>query len=121
MTTDQSQRKRAVAYVQRRMAARSWDRARLVMESGLDPKTVRTFLAGETWPQSPKRRRIEDALGLPAGMLEAVAAGAVDADEEPEGDAVELAIRQSALNRANQHTLIGTYYGMLDEQERGTA
>jgi len=117
MTTDQGQRERVITFVRRRMAAKGWGSAQLIEKAKLDPKTARTFLAAKTWPQEKVRGRIEDALGVPRGMLESVAAGAIEADDEPDGDAVEVAIRRSALNRANQHTLIGTYYGMLDEQE----
>lgn len=116
MNSDQKQR--AANYVLVQMSQRGWDQGDLALRSALDPATVRTFLRGETWPQSKKRRAIEDALEVGRGTLELVARG-VAGDFEPElkGDPVERAINESELTRANKAKLIGAYYEMLDGQQ----
>lgn len=120
MKLSEGQRRRAVDHVLRKMGELGWDRGQLIVEAHADPATIRSFLQGDTWPQTGTRQRIEAALGLSAGTLEYVALRQVDVEEE--GDQVELAIKRSALSRANQHTLIGKYYEMLEAQERrGTA
>ena len=110
------QKRRAANYVLRAMSQRGWDRVALTGEAGLDPQTVRTFLAGETWPQTSKRQAIEQALGMAYGTLELAARGILEPEPQEEGDEVERAVRRSRLTRANQHKLIGSYYDMLDSQ-----
>lgn len=113
MRKTHQQRQRVAEFVLRTMGEQGLDGAALTQASGLDAQTVRTFLRGETWPQTKKRTALEDALGLTAGSLELVSRGLNVTQREAE-DAVEAAIRRSSLTRADQHTLLGTYYAMLD-------
>lgn len=123
MAMDEAGRQRAARYTAERMARRGWGPGQLALHAGVDQSTIRTFVNGESWPWATKRAAIEDALGLGRGTLELVARGMVEVEEE--SDPVERAILGSRLTRANQHTLIGTYYGMLEDQqqqpERGSA
>lgn len=59
----------------RAIAATGMHRETWAKQAKLDPKTVSTFLEGATWPQAPTRKKIEDALGWPAGSLEDIADG----------------------------------------------
>lgn len=121
MAASEEKKRLVVEYVARKMAELKMSEADLTEAARLDPQTVRTFLRGETYPQAAKRGAIERALDVPLGSLELVGNRIVTI-ESPQGDRVEIAIKESDLTRANQHTLIGTYYGMLDDQgERGTA
>lgn len=119
MAVDEAGRERAARYAVERLARHGWSPAELAMRAGVDPGTVRDFLNGERWPQQKSRTAIENALDLGRGTLELVARGIAGTDPEPHGDAVEMAIFGSRLTRANQHRLVGIYYGMLEDQERG--
>ena len=101
------------------MTRHGWTPAELAVRAGVDPGTVRDFVNGERWPQTKSRSAIEDALEVGRGTLELVARGMYDPTPEPQGDAVEKAIFGSQLTRANAHRLVGIYYGMLEDQERG--
>ena len=107
-------------YAAEEMARQGYTAAAVATLAGVDEGTVRSFVNGERWPWASKRAAIERVLGLKTGTFELVARGISErpARPEPEGDSVEVAIRQSDLTRANQHKLIGAYYEMLDEQGR---
>ena len=116
------ERQRVAAFLLSKMSDLGWDETRLIEESRRDRATIISLLAGTTWPQRPTREAVEKALGIQPGAIERARRAKGEVTGEPEGDAVEDAIRRSALTRANQHTLIGTYYGMLDQQqERGAS
>lgn len=65
------------------LAARGIAKNAFAKAAGVDPATLRDFLAGRRWPQSPTQVKIEDALGWDRGTLDRIARGVVDA---PVGD-----------------------------------
>jgi hypothetical protein len=113
MARGEAEKMRARGYVLRKLQEKGWDEARLVKETKLDRGTVRTFLAGATFPQKAGRNAIEDALGVHRGMLEQVAAGM---DEEGPLDPVERAVQSSALSRGAKARVLGLYFDLLDGQ-----
>jgi hypothetical protein len=116
---DEGGKKRAAQYVAGVMADQGRDAAWLQAMTGFDNQTIKTFLAGETWPRTTKRQAIESVLQLALGTIERAALGLIEI--EPEGDPVERAIRSSRLTRGNTNKLVGIYYEMLDEQDRHRA
>lgn len=57
------------------MAHRGWNNARMATEAGVDPGTLGDFLAGNRWPKSPTRGRVEAALGWAPGTIAGIVAG----------------------------------------------
>lgn len=111
-------RNAAVKYVYDAMAQAGMDEVALLVTAKVDAGTLRTFLRGDTWPQTPSRTKIENALGLPVGSMVLAARGQLD---ENIGDAVERAIDASGLTRSNKLRLKAAYVDMLEEQERGAS
>jgi transcriptional regulator with XRE-family HTH domain len=69
-TEDQQQRrKRAGAAVGTRLDELHESAASLARRAGVDPKTIRSLIHGETWPTAKTRDRIEKALDWPGGTL----------------------------------------------------
>lgn len=89
----------------------------LAERAGVDEKTIRTFIAGQTWPWTSKRAGIEEALGWQVGTLQAMVDGVYAGD--PDIDPVQRAIEASELTRANKAKLLGMYYELLDGQGEG--
>lgn len=112
---DETGRERAAKVYRQAMSQSGLSAADVAERGGIpDADTVRTFMDGLTWPWAKTRKKLEEAVGMEPGTLEAVARG--DRDELEVGDPVVSAIERSALSRANRHRLIGTYYDMLDAQ-----
>jgi transcriptional regulator with XRE-family HTH domain len=108
----------AAEYAAQAAARAGLSAAAVAQRANVDPGTVRDFLAGERWPWTSSRARIEKALDLKPGVLELIANGV---QLDPDADPVEEAIKASELTRGNQHKLIGVYFDMLEEQQhRGT-
>jgi transcriptional regulator with XRE-family HTH domain len=63
------ERRRAGGAVAERMQELGMTVQETADKAGLDPRTVRRLLAGETWPRDETRRRILAALDLPSGQL----------------------------------------------------
>lgn len=119
---DEQGKRRAADYVAAAMEAAGFDESRLVTFTELDPKTVRTFLRGETYPKTPKRQAIEVVLELPLGSIERAAQGLHRAPAtRPAGDPVEVAVRQSELTEDRQDTVLGFYKRQLREQREDRA
>ena len=115
---DEAGRRRAGEYLAGQASRHGWSVARLALEAGLDPQTVRALIEGERWPWAIKRQAMEQAVGLEVGTLELVARGLLgDEDVDP----VEQAIQESELTRGNKAKLLGTYYDMIDQQQRGAS
>lgn len=65
----QQRRKRAGAAVGTRLDELHESAASLARRAGVDPKTIRGLINGETWPTAKTRGRIEKALDWPGGTL----------------------------------------------------
>jgi transcriptional regulator with XRE-family HTH domain len=55
--------------VRRAVAATGLTRVAFADRAKVDPGTLGDFLDGRRWPQAPTRRKIEKALGWPAGRI----------------------------------------------------
>lgn len=108
-------RDRARDAYRRRMSELGWGATEVAAAGDIsDPATVRAFVAGDSWPWAKNRKKLEAAVEWPAGTLDELARGGTLQTEGK--DPVVSAVEQSALTRANQHKLIGTYFQMLDDQ-----
>lgn len=106
--------KRAAAYVLQEMGAAGMDSLALIDRASVDPSTLRTFLDGETYPQTKVRTRIETALGVSIGTIDLAYRGMLNKGAE---DSVERAIEASSLTRANKLRLLAQYVDMLESQQ----
>ena len=68
----------AHAAIRAEMARRQWNKSDLIKAGPLSRKTVETILAGG-WPQDRTLYKVEAALGMKPGHLEALAEGTADA------------------------------------------
>lgn len=118
MAVDDEGRAKAARYTLECMARRGWGVETLAQAGGVDPGTVRDFIYGTRWPQQRSRLAIEKALEISPGGLELIAKG-LDDPVGPDADPVKRAIFASRLTLSNAHRLVGIYYGMLEDQERG--
>lgn len=66
---------RAAQAVEAAMAARGWNVRDLAQRATIDAATAGDFLAGNRWPRTSTRGRIESALGWVPGTISQVAAG----------------------------------------------
>lgn len=108
---------RAAAAVEAAMAARGWNVRDLARRASIDAGTVGDFLAGERWPRTSTRGRIETALGWTPGTISQVAAGgrAPDPtshgtpDRDPDVDAIE---DHPGYTRAEKDALLAVLYAL---------
>lgn len=108
-------RRRAASAVASAMASRGWNAVDLADAAEVpDPATIRTFLDGSSWPWGSTRSRIERALGLEPGQIEAIAKGRAPVAVAVETDPVVDAIRRSDLPRAAKAELEMHYYRLVD-------
>jgi hypothetical protein len=77
MLNKEEGRRRVRVAVTAEMGRLGWNIQDLINASGLDRKTVSSFLEGERWPQMSKRSRIEAALGWQPGTMAGILEGAV--------------------------------------------
>ena len=77
MTTTEGQ---AIARkcAQDRLSDLGMNLADLARKSGVDVKTIRSFLEGERWPQQKSRSAISDGLSWPAAFIDRLAEGTLD-------------------------------------------
>lgn len=68
----------------RAVEATGLTRSAFADQAGIDVGTLSDFLDGKRWPQAPKRRKIEERLGWPAGRISDLADGA--APVTPDGE-----------------------------------
>lgn len=66
--------------VQDRMSDLRMNLADLARRSGVDVKTIRSFLEGERWPQKKSRAAISDGLSWPSTFIDRIAEGTLDPD-----------------------------------------
>lgn len=104
------------------LAARGWNAVDLALHADIpDAATVRTFMAGGSWPWASTRARMERALGLEPGTLDRIAKGSSGRPSADGLDPVESAIEASPnLSRGQKLRLRGLYVDMLDDQARET-
>lgn len=81
----------------------------LARDAELDPKTIRAFEAGGTWPRDTTRRKFEDALDLPIGTLDRwrdLAARGLPLSDNEEGatDVQQDAVVHAPTARADIHS-----------------
>ncbi|MDI1289365.1 MAG: helix-turn-helix transcriptional regulator [bacterium] len=88
----------AIAGVRQRMGTLRVSPTELARKAGIDPGTVRDFLAGNRWPQMSKLAAIEDALGWATGSIDLLANGA-------DGDSI--------LTRLDDAPVTGSRKGVL--------
>ena len=70
-----------IAAIRTEMRRLQWNKADLIKASGVNRTTIADLLAGDTWPQMRTLYKVEHALGMTPGHLEALAEGT--ADEAP--------------------------------------
>lgn len=80
MTERTAGEKAAVQMVRRAMRDARINNAKLAGLIGMTVDTVGDFLNGKTWPHPITQGHIEDALGLPPGVIQARANGEADED-----------------------------------------
>lgn len=83
-----------------------------------DAATVRAFMDGDSWPWPKTRNKLERALGLADGYLEAVARGDQPLDDGDRGDPVVLAIERSELIDWRASEVRSFYQKHLYDQRR---
>lgn len=64
------QKRRAGAAVSERIADRGLSRPDVARAAHIDPRTLTRFIAGEQWPRTEVRARIENVLGWAAGEIQ---------------------------------------------------
>jgi len=69
MAPTPEERKRAGLAVDARISGLHTNAAAIARRAGIDPKTLRALLAGESWPTAATRARICEALDWPIGEL----------------------------------------------------
>lgn len=73
--TDAGRRLAASAVLERMRAKKLYDGSALAAKAGVDPDTVRDFLAYRRWPRLGTLTKLEQTLGMSPGELVALGAG----------------------------------------------
>lgn len=92
---------RASAMVSRALRRTVQSQAVLARRAGVDTGTVSDFLTGQRWPRAGTRSKLEKALYLPPGSIEAVYEGTLDQDSAI-SDAV-YQFQQARNKRLQEH------------------
>lgn len=99
-------RARAARYVTTRRGELGLTQQQLAILAEVDIKTIYNLESGERWPQARNRVKIEAALGLPAGTLDALAAGR-NPEQRSIGELLDEGRKQRQLTRQEAAALTG--------------
>lgn len=101
MASDLRYRKQAAAAIEARMTELRTTAAGVARRAGVDPKTLRALLAGESWPRSETRARLEAALGWGDGEIarQAMAGAQLSLEAVPTADLLAELCRRADAGR----------------------